>query len=294
MFVRVRSNLPRTQSLLLGILWVVSLWATLALAQAVFNFSFHGERAAAEWLWRTRWAWPLASTVALVVFINPLAHRRWGQWTERAVVSLQVALGLIALTGFLTTWPRQTLLALGTTGIIVLLAAWVIVVPRRLAPPVPYEVLDRLSNNRDRLEVASARIKLQNDVRTTALQAVAGLAILATTVLAFQQLSDDRQQANATRALSLQGQASERFTRAVDQLGSHRREVQLGGIYGLEQIAQQAPDNRVAVSEVLVAFIHRRAPRPANPTTGRLRELRARARCPGSAYGPRTPTDCRG
>jgi hypothetical protein len=43
------------------------------------------------------------------------------------------------------------------------------------------------------------------------------------------------------RTVTLQGQASERFTRAIDQLGSDRHEVQLGGIYGLEQIVQQAP-----------------------------------------------------
>ena len=58
------------------------------------------------------------------------------------------------------------------------------------------------------------RLKLQNDLRTTALQAIAGLAVLAGAVLAFQQLTADRQQATATQELTRQGQASERFTRA--------------------------------------------------------------------------------
>jgi len=103
--------------------------------------------------------------------------------------------------------------------------------------------------------------------------------VLAGAVLAFQQLTEDRQQAIATRELTLQGQASERFTRAIDQLGSPRREVQLGGIYGLEQIAQQAPANRLAVTEVLVAYLHRRIPRPAKPVLGmpEVEELRIRA-----------------
>jgi Pentapeptide repeats (8 copies) len=111
------------------------------------------------------------------------------------------------------------------------------------------------------------------------LQAIAGLAVLAGAVLAFQQLAEDRQQAIATRELTLQGQASERFTRAIDQLGSPRREVQLGGIYGLEQIAQQAPANRLAVTEVLVAYLHRRIPRPAKPVLGmpEVEQLRIRA-----------------
>jgi hypothetical protein len=99
------------------------------------------------------------------------------------------------------------------------------------------------------------------------LQAIAGLAVLAGAVLAFQQLTDDRQQATATQELTRQGQASERFTRAIDQLGSDRLEVRLGGIYGLEQIAQQAPDNRLAVTQVLIAYLHRSSPAAARPTT---------------------------
>jgi hypothetical protein len=114
--------------------------------------------------------------------------------------------------------PRVVLLTVGAAAVVGLLAAWVVVVPRRLAPPVLAEVLDRLGD-RDRLEVTNAQVKLQNDLRTTALQTIAGLAVLAGVVLGFQQLTEDRQQATATRELTLQGQASERFTRAIDQLG---------------------------------------------------------------------------
>src|SRR5215207_4682022 len=71
------------------------------------------------------------------------------------------------------------------------------------------------------------------------------------------------------------------FTHAIDQLGSDRQEVQLGGIYGLEQIAQQAPANRLAVTEVLVAYLRRRSPAPVkSPPRGPDRfisELRIRA-----------------
>jgi hypothetical protein len=159
---------------------------------------------------------------------------------------------------------RGTLLAVGLAAVVGLLAAWVLVLPRRLAPSLPAETLELLEA-RDRLELTDARLKLQNDLRTTALQAIGGLAVLAGAVLAFQQLTADRQQAIATQELTRQGQASERFTRAIDQLGSERLEVRLGGIYGLEQIAQQAPDNRLAVTEVLVAFLHRSRPPPLKP-----------------------------
>jgi uncharacterized protein YjbI with pentapeptide repeats len=76
--------------------------------------------------------------------------------------------------------------------------------------------------------------------------------------------------------LTQQGQASERFTRAIDQLASNRREAQLGGIYGLEHIAKQAHDNRLAVTQVLVAYLH--SPRPAKPKPiSTSEDLRVRA-----------------
>jgi hypothetical protein len=148
---------------------------------------------------------------------------------------------------------------------------------------VPAETLTTLQAQ-DRLKMTDARVKLQNDLRSTALQAIGGLAVLAGAVLAFQQFTADRQQATATQELTRQGQASERFTRAIDQLGSDRREVRLGGIYGLEQIAQQAPENRLAMTEILVAYLHdtstrRPASRTAQPPdpTQPFEPLRVRA-----------------
>jgi len=46
-----------------------------------------------------------------------------------------------------------------------------------------------------------------------------------------------------------EGQITERFTRAIDQLGHAHLDVRLGGIYGLERIARDSPDNRVAIGE---------------------------------------------
>jgi phage shock protein PspC (stress-responsive transcriptional regulator) len=225
-------------------------------------------------LWETRWAWPLAAAVAVTVLTNPLARRRWPQPARRVQLGLVMVAGLCGLTAALG--PRQALLLLGLAAVVGLLVAWVLVLPRRLAPLLPAQTLEQLEA-RDRLALSDARLKLQNDLRTTALQAIAGLAVLAGALLAFQQLTADRQQATATQELTRQGQASERFTRAVDQLGSDRPEVRLGGIYGLEQIAQQAPDNRLAVTEVLVAYLHRTSPRPTDPTTQPAESLRERA-----------------
>jgi phage shock protein PspC (stress-responsive transcriptional regulator) len=245
----------------LAVLWVVALLSAAGIAGEVAGDTFErfGRR-----LWETRWVWPLASAVAITALTSQPARRRWPQPTRRVQLGLIVAVGLGGLTA--AVGPRGALLAVGLAAIVGLLAAWVLVLPGRLAPPMPAETLGRLGD-RDRLALADARLKLQNDLRTTALQAIAGLAVLAGAVLAFQQLTADRQQATATQELTRQGQASERFTRAIDQLGSDRLEVRLGGIYGLEQIAQQAPDNRLAVTQVLVAYLHRSSPAAARPAT---------------------------
>ena len=74
-------------------------------------------------------------------------------------------------------WPSSVLLAVGLIGLGGLLAAWVLIIPRRLAPPLSPADLDGLAG-KERLDGTDARLKLQNDLRTTALQAIAGLAAL--------------------------------------------------------------------------------------------------------------------
>jgi hypothetical protein len=58
---------------------------------------------------------------------------------------------------------------------------------------------------------------------------------------------------------------------AISQLGDTRVETRIGGIYGLAQIAEQAPENNGPVGEVLVAYVNR-LPRPKRPPTTLLSE----------------------
>jgi Pentapeptide repeats (8 copies) len=258
----------RTRPTLLGVLLVLALLATVALAPTQAGTRMdNATEALTGWLWPTRWVWPLAAALTLAALSMPPARRRWPRPTSRIPPAIGMFAGLVGLASLTTVRrPAASLLVVVVVLGVGLLAAWAFEVPRRIVPRVPDAVLDRLQSDRDRLEVTEANAKLRNDVRTTALQALGGLAVLAGAVLAFQQLTEDRRQAVATQKQALaaqeltrQGQASERFTRAIDQLGSKDRgEVQIGGIYGLEQIAQQAPDNRLAVTEVLVAYLHRR------------------------------------
>ncbi len=173
----------------------------------------------------------------------------------------------------------------------------VAVLPQRLYPPLSNAELARLSAA-DQAARREGRAKLQNDARTTLLQALAALLVLggagigATVTLrqiriaregleqARQQtrLSDERarEQLDLAReqarrsderlgeqiALAQQGQITERFTRAVDQLGNAQLDVRLGGIYALERIARDSVADRATIGEVLTAFVRSHSPGP--------------------------------
>ena len=86
-------------------------------------------------------------------------------------------------------------------------------------------------------------------VRTALLATVAGLIAIVGAV--FTGLS---------YRLNRAGQITERFTRAIDQLGSHELDVRLGGIYALERIARDSVDDHPQVVEVLTAYVREHAP----------------------------------
>jgi uncharacterized protein YjbI with pentapeptide repeats len=198
--------------------------------------------------------------------------RRWPDHSPGWLPRTAALAGMAVLTG--VVWWRWGLAELAVAfGIAVVggLLVWAGVMPSRLAPPVPTETLNEISDPRGRLEVADARTRLRHDLRNGALQLLTVLAVLVGAGLGFQQLAEDRDQASQDRQLTRQGQASERFTRAIDQLGSRRVETRIGGIYGLHQIAEQAPENTGPVGEVLLAWLNGR-PRPRIPPDTPLRE----------------------
>jgi uncharacterized protein YjbI with pentapeptide repeats len=59
------------------------------------------------------------------------------------------------------------------------------------------------------------------------------------------------------RALNLteQGQVTDRYTKAIEQLGSDKLDVRIGAIYALERVARDSPRDHPTLMEVLAAFI---------------------------------------
>jgi Pentapeptide repeats (8 copies) len=72
-----------------------------------------------------------------------------------------------------------------------------------------------------------------------------------------------------TLELTEQGQVTERYTKAIEQLGSDKLDVRIGGIYALERIARDSARDHPTVMEVLAAFIreHSREPWPVPEAT---------------------------
>src|ERR1035441_3408379 len=64
--------------------------------------------------------------------------------------------------------------------------------------------------------------------------------------------------------LSREGQVTDRYTKAVEQLGSDKLDVRIGGIYALERVARDSAKDHPTIVEVLTAFIreHSREPWP--------------------------------
>jgi uncharacterized protein YjbI with pentapeptide repeats len=62
-----------------------------------------------------------------------------------------------------------------------------------------------------------------------------------------------------TFELAEQGQVTERYTKAIEQLGSKELDVRIGGIYALERVARESAIDHPIVVEVLTAFVRVRS-----------------------------------
>jgi hypothetical protein len=102
-----------------------------------------------------------------------------------------------------------------------------------------------------------ARLQAASGFRTALVAGLAGLAALGSLAMATR-----------TYRLTQQGQITERYTKAIDQLGSNKLETRLGGIYALERIAVDSERDHRTVVEVLGAFAREQGGQPTPPNDG--------------------------
>ncbi|MFQ5816055.1 MAG: pentapeptide repeat-containing protein, partial [Candidatus Hydrothermarchaeaceae archaeon] len=106
-------------------------------------------------------------------------------------------------------------------------------------------------------------IILEDKVRGTLAQIFGGLFILVGLYLTYRRIAATERNveiAQRTLEASQEGQITERFTRAINQLGNDMLQIRLGGIYALERIAIDSERDHWPIMEVLTAYVRVQAP----------------------------------
>ncbi|MDB9419303.1 pentapeptide repeat-containing protein, partial [Microcystis aeruginosa CS-563/04] len=105
------------------------------------------------------------------------------------------------------------------------------------------------------------------DSRTFAIDVVktiiSALGLIAT-LLAGIGLIVNYFNSQAEMQLTQQRLITERFSKAVEQIGNTKEEVVIGGIYSLERIAKDSPKDQWTIMEVLTSYIRKNSPIPSN------------------------------
>jgi hypothetical protein len=135
------------------------------------------------------------------------------------------------------------------------------------------------------------KLKAVTDTRTALLAGLIGVGAL----LTFRLNSRVYRITARTLEVTEQGHITERYTKAIEQLGSDKLDVRLGGIYALERIAVDSKRDHPTVVEVLSAFVREGSRRHNTPppTQGMAEEVAEKpdAATPGTDAKARPATD---
>lgn len=186
---------------------------------------------ASQWLravWRWRWPRRLVLALAIVGVVG------WLWRSGIAAVLWEQALA------FFVSHAVARLLTAG--GVIATLFVWL----------VPKWQVRRLQVSQER------RFELESEARKTLAQVAGGAAFLVGLYFTAETLRIGQE----TLRVNQEGQITERFTKAVEQLSNKDLHVRLGGVYALERIARDSERDRLPITEVLTAYVRDRAPIP--------------------------------
>jgi uncharacterized protein YjbI with pentapeptide repeats len=101
--------------------------------------------------------------------------------------------------------------------------------------------------------------ELENQYRATLAQIFGGIAIAIGLYYTWRRIGIAEKDLQVTK----ESQITERFTRAVDQLGAIDQlgnpaiEIRLGGIYALERISKESEDDYWPIIEILIAYVRK-------------------------------------
>jgi uncharacterized protein YjbI with pentapeptide repeats len=151
--------------------------------------------------------------------------------------------------------PQPLPEVLVVVGILVVLALW---------------LLPKWQAARSQGLTAGNRFDRENEARKTLAQIIGGVLVLAGLYSSLQTFSLQQH----TFDLQRESQITDRFTKAIDQLGAVETgadgkpkinlEVRLGGIYALERIAHDSPTDYWTIVEVLSTYVRENSPATNN------------------------------
>jgi hypothetical protein len=114
------------------------------------------------------------------------------------------------------------------------------------------------------------QFNIENEIRKTWATIIGGMAVLfsllftwANLRVAQDNLRSTQEAATKSQELTREGQITDRFTKAITQLGEQGPEklaVRLGGIYALERIARDSERDHWPIMEVLTAYVREHVP----------------------------------
>jgi len=127
--------------------------------------------------------------------------------------------------------------------LIFIISVMVVFYPNLLQTP---EIAKLTPNEQALLKIESGKLLLQ---------IIGGFAILFALYLIYRRVLSLEKNLKLTQ----EAQASNRFARAIEQLGTYKLEIQLGGIFALERIAMDSFGDHWTVMEVLTAYVRENA-----------------------------------
>jgi hypothetical protein len=189
-------------------------------------------------------------------------QRAWGRAAPAGSRGLQTIKDTSQKTfAHLQTVPWRVLalryrpLLVGFLGLLLLLAIW----------KVPQWQAARWKGQIEPKELA----KQESDTRTTVVQAIGGAVVLIGLWFTWRNMRLTEKNIQITQETALrnfettrEGQITDRFTKAIGQLGEvglDKLAIRLGGIYALERIARDSERDHWPIMEILTAYVRENA-----------------------------------
>lgn len=121
------------------------------------------------------------------------------------------------------------------------------------------------------VSVLAADVVSQTNVKVAI--GVAAISAVATLVVGVLTFLTQRRQLRLLRST----QITDRFTNAINQLGSGNKAIRIGGIFALEQLARESARDRPTIAYTLATFVRDSQPAAADLKPSYVRMLKIRA-----------------